>query len=111
MDFELETRVVWWRGPSPWHFAPIPPEWSDEIKDRMHEFTFGWGMIPTIATIGATRWYTACFERDGVYMVPLKAAVRRREGIDVDDVVRLRVEVLRVDEYPAAMRDPSLRLG
>lgn len=66
-------------------------------------------MIPAIVTIGSTRWYTACFEKDGVYMIPVKAAVRRREGIEVDDAVRVAVEVLRASEYQHAMRDPALR--
>ncbi len=110
MDFEFDAQVVYWRGPAPWHFVPIPEDWSGEIKDRLQEFTFGWGMIPGIVTIGGTRWYTAFFEKDGVYMIPVKAAVRRRERLDVDDVVHATVEVLRAEAYRTAMLDPALRL-
>lgn len=124
MDFEFDGKVVWWRGPTPWTFIPVPDDWSAEIKDRLHEFTFGWGMIPGIVTIGGTRWYTAFFERKGRieadgpegdadtsrYMIPIKVAVRRREGIELDDLVHLRVEVLRAEEYQRAMNDPALRI-
>jgi hypothetical protein len=105
MDFEFDGPVWWWRGPSPWHFVSIPEELSALIKERAGEYTFGWGMIPGTVTIGGTTWYTAFFEKDGVYVIPVKSAIRKREGVELDDVVHVRV-VLGGDPG----RDPSLRL-
>jgi len=109
MDFEFDARVFWWRGPAPWHFLAIPPAESAEIKERAAELTFGWGMIPGTVTIGATRWYTAFFEHEGAYVIPVKAAVRRAEGVELDDVVHARVEI--GGDYTVAQRDPALRLS
>ena len=55
--------------------------------------TYGWGMIPVNVTVGETDFYTALFPKDGGYFVPLKAAIRKAEQIDVGDVVTLTLEV------------------
>lgn len=56
--------------------------------------TFGWGMIPAYVTIGNSRWYTAVFPKDGSYLVPVKAAIRRAEKIEEGQVVEVKIEVL-----------------
>ena len=38
--------------------------------------TYGWGMIPVQARIGATAWTTSLFPKDGSYLVPIKTRVR-----------------------------------
>lgn len=97
-DYGAGVRVrfsgeVWhWRGPSPFHFVTVPPEESAEIADEASALSYGWGMIPVTVTIGSTTWTTSLFPKDGGYIVPLKDAVRRAEGIEVGDVVRLLVE-------------------
>ncbi len=108
MEFEFAAPIVYWRGPTPWYFVEVPPELSAMVKERANEFTFGWGMIPGIVTVKKVRWYTAFFEKDGVYMVPVKAAVRRKAKVDVDDLVTVRVEL--GGDYTVWMRDPKLRV-
>jgi len=55
--------------------------------------SYGWGMIPVSAEIGATRWATSLFPKDGRYVVPIKAAVRKAEGLEVGDTVTVRLFV------------------
>ena len=55
--------------------------------------SYGWGMIPVTGLIGATEWTTSLFPKDGRYVVPLKTVVRRAEGLDVGDVVAVRLTV------------------
>jgi Domain of unknown function (DUF1905) len=55
--------------------------------------SYGWGMIPVTARIGATRWTTSLFPKDGRYIVPVKAVVRKAEGLDVGDTVTVRLTV------------------
>jgi hypothetical protein len=50
-------------------------------------------MIPVSAQIGATRWTTSLFPKDGGYLVPVKAAVRQSEGLVVGDTVLVRLTV------------------
>jgi hypothetical protein len=51
--------------------------------------SYGWGCIPVAARIGATRWKTSLFPKDGGYIVPIKAAVRRAERLELGDVVEV----------------------
>ncbi|MGO1341196.1 MAG: DUF1905 domain-containing protein [Cellulosimicrobium funkei] len=47
-------------------------------------------------TLGAQRWSTSVFPdaQRKTFVVPIKAAVRRAEGVDVGDRVRIGVETL-----------------
>jgi len=85
---------VWfWRGPSPFHFVTVPPAQSELIADLSASVTYGWGMIPCEVILGDTRWTTSLWPKDGGYIVPLKADVRRAEGVEVGDDVDLVVTV------------------
>ncbi len=55
--------------------------------------TYGWGMIPVAVTMGDTEWTTSLWPKDGGYIVPLKAAARKAEKVEVGDVVDLRLTV------------------
>jgi hypothetical protein len=48
---------------------------------------------PVTAQIGGTGWKTSLFPKDGRYIVPVKAWVRKAEGLDVGDVVTVRLGV------------------
>lgn len=86
--------VVWyWRGPAPFYFVTVPEAESKEIKSIERQVTYGWGMIPVVVRIGDTEYSTALWPKDGLYIVPIKADVRRREGIDEGDEVAISLEV------------------
>lgn len=44
-------------------------------------------MIPVTVQIAATKWATSLFPKDGRYIVPVKAAVRRAERLELGDIV------------------------
>jgi hypothetical protein len=89
----FEGEVWFWRGPSPFHFVTVPPAGCASLASVASAVSYGWGMIPVSASIGSTSWTTSLFPKDGGYVVPLKDAVRRAEGIDVGDVVSVRLVV------------------
>ncbi len=93
MEFEFEGKVWFWKGPAPWYFVSVPPELSERIKLMANSVTYGWGMIPVYATVGRTRWYTAMFEKDGLYILPLKVAIRKAERIEEDEMIVVRLEI------------------
>ncbi len=95
MDFELTDEIWYWRGPSPYHFVTVPHDLSELIHEAAAELTYGWGMIPARATIGATEWTTSLFPQKGQtrYVLPVKDAVRRAEGLAVGDIVDVRLTV------------------
>ncbi len=93
MDLEFSGEVWFWRGPSPYHFVTVPQDESAELQTAAAVVTYGWGMIPVEARIGATTWTTSLFPKDGGYVVPLKDKVRAAEGLDVEDTVTVRLTV------------------
>ena len=93
MDVEFSGEMWFWKGPSPWHFVTVPEDECDELEATSAFVSYGWGMIPVAARIGETEWTTSLFPKDGAYVVPVKAWVRKAEGLDVGDLVTVRLSV------------------
>ncbi len=93
MSWTFTTRVWEWRGPAPHHFVSMPPEASADLADDASSLSYGWGAIPVEGRIGDTDFTTSVFPKDGEYIVPLKVAVRRAEGIEVGDEITLTVHL------------------
>lgn len=93
MDMEFTGEVWHWRGPSPFYFVTVPDEECRDLRDLSGEVSYGWGMVPVRARVGATEWTTSLFPKDGTYVVPIKTAVRRAEGVEVGDLVTLGLTV------------------
>jgi hypothetical protein len=87
----FEAEVIYWRGPSPFFYAPLPAPCAEAIRRVARHVTYGWGMIPVDATIGPTTFYTALFAKDDTYYLPLKAAVRRKCDITAGDTVAVEM--------------------
>ena len=95
MSIEFTAKIIFWRGPSPFYFVPIPAEESAAIKDISTMVTYGWGVIPVQVRIGKTTFKTSLFPKDDLYLVPLKAAVRKAEDIDEDGEVTVQLDIGR----------------
>jgi hypothetical protein len=87
VDLEFSGPLWFWKGPAPWHFVTVPDGECGEIDSVARAVTYGWGMIPVTARIGATSWTTALWPKDGSYVVPVKAWVRKAEGVELGDTV------------------------
>jgi hypothetical protein len=94
MDFEFEGPVIEWRGPAPYYFLAIPEDESDDIKLAARGLEY-WGQVPVVARIDGTEFSTALFPKDGRYLLPLKDAVRRAAGIELDEVLLVSMRVGR----------------
>jgi hypothetical protein len=93
MDLSFSGDVWFWKGPAPWYFVTVPDEQCGELEALASFVSYGWGMIPVEARIGGTTWTTSLFPKDGQYVVPLKANVRKAEGLDEGDTVTIRLTV------------------
>lgn len=78
-----------------WHFVSLSKKHSDDIKRRFGANSRGWGSLPVFVTLGKTCWKTSIFphKQEGVYILPLKAMVRKKEGIYNNDKVNLILEI------------------
>jgi len=95
MHVELEfTGEIWhWRGPAPHHFVTVPPQQAEQIAAMAPGVSYGWGVVPVSVRIGTTDFTTSLFPRDGGYLVPIKVAVRRAEGLELGDVVSMHMTI------------------
>ncbi len=85
-NFKIEAKVWKWPGDAPWHFVNVDKKISEEIRN-----TYKKGFVYITAKIGKTSWDTALFPHklSGVYLLSVKASVRKKEGIWEGDVVKI----------------------
>jgi hypothetical protein len=83
-----------YEGEAPWVFVTLPREESDDIADLV-PWRPGFGSVKVTVSIGATEWSTSLFPSKELraYVLPVKRAVREREGIDIGDEVTVTLEV------------------
>jgi hypothetical protein len=93
MEMEFSGEIWFWKGPSPFHFVSVPEDLCDALDATAGLVSYGWGMIPVTARVGRTEWSTSLWPKDGGYIVPLKAAVRRAEGLELGNTTTIRLSV------------------
>jgi hypothetical protein len=93
MIIEFNGEIWYWRGPAPWFFVTVPEKQSSDLKEISVSVTYGWGVIPVQVRIGKTDWQTSLIPKDGHYLVPIKASVRKAENLEEGDNVTVRLEV------------------
>lgn len=86
------TGPVWvWRGsgngPPPkaaWYFITIDGDVATAIRNATRGSTGGFGSVRIAVTIRSTQWQTSLFpsKDSGGYLLPLKASVRKAEGLE-----------------------------
>jgi hypothetical protein len=79
---------IWPGGTANWHFITVPKKESADIKSKI-KLRRGFGSVKVEAQLGKTKWETSIFpdSRSGTYLLPVKAKVRREEGIDAGEEV------------------------
>ena len=93
VDLEFSGEIIHWRGPAPFHFVTVPDEQSAAIEAVSSMVTYGWGAIPVHARIGLTEFTTSLFPKGDLYLVPIKAAVRRAEELTLGDQVTVQLRL------------------
>lgn len=94
VEASFSGHIVYWRGPSPWHFVRVPDDVGEAIRDLAPQVSYGWGVVPVSVRTGSASWTTSLFPKNGSYLVPVKFAVLRAEGLDVGDTVTLHLRVV-----------------
>lgn len=92
MNFTLSTTL--WRYPTQaaaWYFVTIDAAATAKIKAQPRPKK-GWGSIRVQATIGHTTWDTSIFpSKEGVYLLPVKASVRKAENLFEGEKVKVKI--------------------
>lgn len=76
-------------SPVAWHFLTIDGEVADGIRAAAPGRSAAWGSVYVKACIGTSHWETSVFPSKEVqgYLLPIKAAIRKKERIAEGDVV------------------------
>ena len=95
------TAELWlWdaRRADTWVFVTLPDLVSTAVFDEADEQgpRNGFGSVRVQVRLGSTVWRTSVFPdaATGCFVLPVKKAVRRVEGIDVGDEVEVEVELI-----------------
>lgn len=94
---DFDATIIEWRGPAPFLFAAVPDDQVGWVRHAAMTASYGWGMVPVVANVGGTRFATALFPRDGGYLLPVKVAVQRAEGVGIGDRIAVSLRVGRTD--------------
>ncbi len=92
-EIEFSGPIWKWVGPAPFYFVTIPDSQSKKLKAISKLVSYGWGMIPVSAKVGATEWKTSLFPQEDQYVLPLKKVVREAEGLSERDTVTVILKI------------------
>ena len=95
LEIAFTATVIHWRGPAPFFFVAIPEDQVGAVREAAREASYGWGCVPVEACVAGEAFRTSLFPRDGGYMLPVKAAVRKATGVVLDDVVAVEMAIHR----------------
>jgi hypothetical protein len=73
-----------------WTFVTVPADLSDDLRDQSGPPN-GFGSIRVEVRIGGSAWSTSVFpdKASGCFVLPIKAAIRRAEGLAVGDTAEV----------------------
>ena len=96
--FEFRAELWLHTGEAAWHFVTLPTDVADdidEIDERAAAGVRGFGSVPVRVTVGATTWDTSIFPdtKAGSFVLPVKKAVRSKEGLDEGAMVDICLEL------------------
>lgn len=84
-------------APGAWRLAALPEDVADEVAETadLAGTSTAFGSVRVEVEVGGTRWSTSLFPdaRRRTYVLPVKAAVRRAEGLADGTTARFRVRV------------------
>ena len=93
LNWEFPGELWHWRGPSPYHFIRVPEDVAADLRVLSPVVTYGWGVIPVRVRIGESGFTTSLFPKDGGYLVPIKDAVRKAEGLVLGEAVLVEMTI------------------
>lgn len=99
MEHTFSATLWLWdaRRQDTWTFVTVPPEVSADLADEAAARgpRAGFGSIKVRVSIGSMTWSTSVFpdSASGGFVLPVKAAVRRANGVEAGDDVTVRLAV------------------
>lgn len=93
MIVRFTGRLYEWRGPAPFHFVDLDTDASDLVASVKRQLTYGWGVVMVTARVGDLEWKTSLMPRGQIYALPIKDAIRKSIGLELNDPVDVELEL------------------
>ena len=93
MDFHFTNQIWQYDGKGSWVFVSLPIAMAAEIRYINQPFEEGWGRLSVTAKIDELSWKTALWfdTKLDTYLLPLKAEVRKKGKLRVEDYVTVHL--------------------
>ena len=93
--YTMKAKVWLYPAMVAWHFLTVPKKESAQIRWQFAHVSRGFGSIPVTVAIGKTSWKTSIFwdSKASAYLLPLKAEVRKKEGVKAEDTVSFTLDI------------------
>lgn len=91
------TGPLWlWSGEGGnWHFLTVPKEKSSELRAAALARRRGFGSVPVEVSARGVTWRTSVFpQKDGSYLLPVKAEVRKKVGVAAGDELKVSLRLV-----------------
>jgi hypothetical protein len=97
MKYEFTAKPFLYQGDTVggWYFVSPPIELAKEIRGNHKWQEEGWGRMKATVKIGGIEWKTSIWfdTKHDTYLLPLKAEIRRKEKIEIDEDVEVVIWV------------------
>jgi hypothetical protein len=95
IKYRFRAKPWKYQGSAGWVFVSLPPELSAEIRELLGREEQGWGRLSLTARLGSSEWKTAIWfdTKENSYLLPLKAAVRKKEDIRIGTPVEIELMI------------------
>ena len=95
MKYEFRGKVYRWPSNPAFFLVDMPKKYFKEIAEVGEVNRRGWGAVRVNAFIGRTSFTTSIFpDSSGAYSLPLKASVRKAEGIVEGSTIFVQLELV-----------------
>jgi hypothetical protein len=90
----IEGKIWKYQGPAAWYFLSTTKEQGAMLRAGEKK-RIGWGSKRIEARLGGSAWKTSLFPtKEGPYVLPVKASVRKKEGVGEGSPLRVECTFL-----------------
>ncbi|WP_297081194.1 DUF1905 domain-containing protein [uncultured Demequina sp.] len=96
-EYAFDAQLWLWNGEgAQWVFVTVPEGVADHVEAQQTGPERGFGAVKVQVVIGASTWKTSMFpsKEHASYILPIKAAVRRAEGIAAGDTAAVSITLI-----------------
>ena len=93
LDETFRAKVWTQESTGAWHFVALPADLSRRIRTLTTGLRKPFGSFHVVAKAGSSTWETSLFadQKRDAFLLPVKAAVRRKEKIAAGDVIEVSI--------------------